>query len=283
MQSLKASGRTARSFNWGGGLESIPVRLLVCILSAGCLAEAATILGDVNGISPASHPPYTVSLNPSPTTHVSSGVLNGPAPPIFLDTPSDPISWLMRLQTLNPNWGISLGDDAPGTFNVLQYQSFAKNTLGGADFSVLYDDAAPAPRTDYSWLQIGYPQSWGTYGSSDFVDSTYSNFPMYGNDTPISLPGLMVPGSFYGPAMWLKAPYAGTKLQNPPATGTMPAGDMLFVDEPYCSYTCTDVTGSASIAFDLFLISYTWNGLGSNSAGGTIVIQIGRASCRERV
>src|SRR5207245_1890827 len=103
------------------------------------------------------------------------------------------------------------------------------------NFSVLYDDGIAAPRVDLSWVQIAHPHNWGTFDSTPFVDNKSSNFPFYDSYTPISLPTGLTPTSFFGPAIWLdSAHYPQQHIQNPAGGGKVPAGDVIFVDNPLC-------------------------------------------------
>jgi hypothetical protein len=147
---------------------------------------------------------------------------------------------LQLLKMEYPKWTFTTTAAGTGTFNVLQYDPFALTTLGGADFTVLYDDQVATARTDYDWVQIAHPQNWGSRDSKDFVDSRFSNFPFHSNYIPSSLPTLMTPTSFFGPGIWLNkdGKHPQQKIQNPAGGGDVPAGDLLFVDEPFCSYSC---------------------------------------------
>ena len=234
--------------------------LLAAILSPATPA-ADTIIGDAaKGAPPVTRNGYTASLTVRPVGH-----LDPPA------AASDDLK-LLKAQ-YGTNWTFKTGTAPDGTFNVLQYQPFALNTLGGADFSVLFDDKVDTPRTDYSWIQIGHPHNWGTKDSKDFIDSSFSNFPFYANYTPISLSTIKTPTSFFGPAIWLDSKnYPQQKIQNPAGGGKVPAGDLVFVDEPFLSYSLVPKNDYSSLNFDLYLVSFTWNGKDGNAAGGTVTL-----------
>src|SRR6185437_8368854 len=102
-------------------------------------------------------------------------------------------------------WTFGAGPAGTGTFNILQYDAFALSTLGGADFSALYDDGLPAKRTDYDWVQIAYPTNWGSHDSKPFVDSTVFASPFYDAYTPSNLPTGKTPGDSLpkSGAIWL--------------------------------------------------------------------------------
>jgi hypothetical protein len=173
----------------------------------------------------------------------------------------------------------SAGSDAPGTFNVLQYDPWIAQNLGGANFNVLYDDSFTATQTNYDWVQIAHFHNWGSKGSGDAVDAHFSNFPFYGTFTPDDLSKLKTsdfPSVIGSGDIWLnKKDYPVQKIQNPKGEGKVPAGDLLFTDQPYCSLGCADLDGKAYAYFDLFLTTYTWNGKLGNKAGGTVSLMDG--------
>ena len=233
------------------------------ILIAAGQVHAASITGVTTGEGPATSPDkkFVVSLSPDRVKPQ--------------DGPTQ--DELTLLKSEYPKWDFKTSSSAaPGTFNILEYTAFALNTLGGAEFSVLYDDGVDPARTDYDWIQIAHPHNWGSADSKDKVDATFSNFPFYANYTPIRLADLMTPTSFFGPSIWLDGKnYPQQKIQNPGGGGKVPKGDLLFEDEPFCSYTCTEKDGTASDVFDLFLVTFTWNGKGGDDAGGTVTLYDG--------
>lgn len=246
------------------------MRRCFLLILAGNGAWAATLSGQVNGITPKKHPPYTVSLDPNPVEHISSSFLRQ------FDSHGTLTKDFSLLRLPFQNWTFNLADDAPGDFHVVQYEAFALTTLGGADFVMTYNDGVAAERTDYDWLQIGHPHNWGSFGSQDFADSEFGNFPFYGNYTPDDLGTLNAPSSYFGPSVFLNVQnYPNRKIQNNPGGGLLPANDLLFVDEPYCSYTCVPDGDFSSIWFELYLVSFTWNGKLGADAGGTINIHDG--------
>src|SRR5262249_20131132 len=86
------------------------------------------------------------------------------------------------------------------------------------------------------------------------------------------LPNLKTPTSFFGPSIWLDTTnYPQQKIQNPAGGGKIPAGDLIFQDEPFVTYNQVPKDGS-SINFDLYLVTFTWNGQGGRDAGGTVTI-----------
>lgn len=244
-------------------LLSIPLQVFSWIVALP--SHAFTITGLQNG-----GPGSTTKLSPDKKYTVSLTTL----PVEHLDDPTEADLTLLR-QTF-PKWTFTNGDNAPGSVNILQYDAFALNTLGGSNFTALYDDGEAKARTDYSWVQIGRPDDWGSKDSKVFVDNLFSNFPFYSNYTPISLPNLMTPTSFYDDAIWLDSTnYPQQKIQNPTGGGKVLKGDLLFFDQPWCSYSCTDKDGKASLDLDLFLVSFTWNNMGGSEAGGTVTIHDG--------
>ena len=168
------------------------------------------------------------------------------------------------------------GGDATGTFNILQYEPWILDThMGGADFSVLYNDGVDKPRTDYDWIQIAHYHNWGDHGSGDSVDTQPgSAFPFC--YAPSKLPTLKV-SSFASPgqtgSIWEdKTNYPDQNIQNPAGGGNVPAGDLLFIDQPYCKLSCADADGKAYAYFDLFLVTFTWNQMLGQQAGGTATV-----------
>ena len=198
-----------------------------------------------------------------------------PIPAKHLDSAT--VEELKLLGNTYKNWTFNNAAQAStGTFNILQYDPFAGNTLGGAEFSVLYDDGIAQPRTDYDWIQIAYPHNWGQFDSKTNIDSTFNNFPFYSNYTPISLPTLMSPSSFFGPAIWLTSKdYPQQKIQNPAGGSKVPAGDLLFVDEPTCPYSALKPNDYCADDFHLYLATFTWNQKGGAAAGGTVTLYDG--------
>ena len=240
------------------------ISLVTSVLLAAAQATATTLTGAVNGgvLQASADCPQgrcTSTLTVVPVAH--------------LDDPT--AAELTLLRNTYGNWTFADSAAASGTFNILQYDAFATPSRGGADFSVLYDDGQAQPRTNYSWVQIAYPHNWGSKGSQDFIDSSFTNFPFYSNYTPISLPTLVTPGTFFGNAIWLSRDFPQSRIQNPAAAGRLPAGDLLFVDEPFCLWSCIPPGDFSSITFDLYLASFTWNNLDGANAGGTVDIHDG--------
>src|SRR5947207_6175247 len=115
--------------------------VLVMLVPLGT-ARAAQITGlDQGTNNPAIYDPYIVSLDPVPVSHINT--MGGVA--------------LKLLQDSYKNWTFTnTGQQAPGTFDVLQYEPFAMPTFGGADFSVLYSDGKNDKPTNLDWIQIAY-------------------------------------------------------------------------------------------------------------------------------
>lgn len=246
------------------------IRLIILLTALCNLAltypqptRAALLVGNVNGgaisrVSPDGK--FTTVLSPIPVEKIDGPTTNE----------------LNLLKGLYPKWGFIDGDAATGKFHVLQYDAFGLNQRGGADFTVLYNDEVATPRTDLSWVQIGYPKNWGAADSIVFNDSSFSNFPFYANYTPVSFPNLSTPSSFFGDAIWLDTTnYPQQKIQNPAGGGKIPVGDLFFVDEPWCLYSCVIGEDTTSLVFSLFLVSFTWNQLGGSNAGGIVTLHDG--------
>jgi PEP-CTERM motif len=222
--------------------------------------RSAAITGNDSGTNnPATHDPYIVSLDPAPVLH-----LNGIT-----------AAELLLLQHSFGNWTFAAsGQQAPGTFDVLQYEPFALATLGGADFSVLYSDGKNDKPTNLDWIQIAYAHNWGAAGNETTVDSLVGGSPFYSDYTPANLPNesTPVPGNprYRGPDIWKNATdYPRQHIQNPAGGGKLPAGgNLLFVDEPKCPYSCVPNNDFSSLVLDLYLVSFTANATG----GGTIQI-----------
>lgn len=234
------------------------------VLQVGGSGFGADIIGASAGTGPVTSPDglVTVSVTPRPVVHLASiGAAD-----------------FVLLANTFPKWTFSgqpAGTVAPGTFNVLQYDPFALTTLGGANFSVIYNDGLTPPRTDLNWIQIAHPHNWGSFGNKPNVDSKFSNYPFYSNLTPTTLPDAKTPTSSFGSAIWTQNGYPQQKIQNPAGGGKVPAGDLIFVDNPFCSYSCIPPPDYAGDDFTLFLASFTWNGKGGANAGGTVSIYDG--------
>ena len=69
-----------------------------------------------------------------------------------------------------------------------------------------------------------------------------------------------------------KINYPDEAIQNPAGGGKVPAGDLLFNDQPACNLTCADADGKAYAYFDLFLVQFTWNGQLDKQAAGTATL-----------
>jgi hypothetical protein len=240
------------------------------LIWSGTVLPGATITGHSQGGPPVEDPPYTVSLTPPTVQHIGTGDanLNG----VFTAA-------LGLLGTGYPAFpAVKAGAYPAGTFNILQYDPFIlDNGIGGADFSVLYDDGVAAQRTDYDWIQIAHYHNWGTRGTGDSVDTQPgSGFPFYYQPSKLaqfkvsSFANAGQTGSIWeDPAKYPDS----SKIQNPTAAGSLPAGDLLFVDQPTSRLTCADIDGRASAYFDLFLVTLTWNGqTGAQSAGTATVL-----------
>jgi hypothetical protein len=241
--------------------------LAVLVLGGSLLAaqagSSATLTGAVNGgtrvaISPdRQHRAWLTAL---PVQHLAS-------------PNDDEMAWLRQAYG---TWTFARGAAATGSFNILQYAAFATSARGGADFAVLYEDGVAAARTDYNWVQIGYPTRWGDKDSMPFIDSIFSNSPFYGDLSPIHLPTALTPtGPFFGSSIWLSADYPQSHIQNPVAAGRLPAGDLILQDEPWCRWTCLKGGESSSISFNTYLVSFTWNGRGGREMGGDVVLHDG--------
>lgn len=253
--------------------RSANIILGTCLLAFTCPhpVQATALTGLVNGgvlstLSPDGE--FKTALSVTPVKRIA-------------DPSVEELTLLRRLYT---KWQFVDGKDATGTFNVLQYDAFGLNQRGGAEFSVLYDDGVATSRADYSWIQLGYPKNWGAYDDTAFSDAYYSYFPFYANYSPKNLPNpdFKTPTSFWWEnAIWLDANYPQQRLQNPAGDGKppgqrkLPAGDLLFVDEPLCTYTCVLGDDTSGLLFDLFLVSFTWNGLDGSTAAGTVTIHDG--------
>jgi hypothetical protein len=215
--------------------------LLAALCARG--SAAAVLAGQVNGGVPVKVSPdgkFQVPLTPVPVTPIPGG-------PLALE--------LGMLRSIYANYTFRVGPASAGSFDVLQYDAFALNTRGGADFSVLYDDGLAAPRTDYNWVQFGYPRS---KDSKPFVDSLVFGSPFYDSLSPNRLPRARTPTVFFGNAIWLdNKNYPRQNIQNPAGGGKVPAGDLLLVDEPHCSYTCLKDDIASSLIFDTYLVTFT--------------------------
>jgi hypothetical protein len=230
------------------------VAIVLTTASSPCLA--ATILGDAQGGSPpVMQPPYTVSVIPRPVIPLS-----GPSP-----------ADLALLRGNYPLYTFEISNfAADGTFNVLQYQPFiSSGKRGAADFAVLYDDFL-GPGPDYNWMQIARADDWGQFDNQTFVDSIPRTgpHPFYDSLSPDKLPNVVtrrdgdpthlayryLPGS---PSIWETNP--PQRIQNPTGGGAIPAGDLIFSDEPSCLLSCADKDGKASLVFDLFLVTFAFD------------------------
>ncbi len=233
---------------------------LMAILSIPDALHADTIIGNAQAGPPATSPDGTCVTSVLPVTYLPS-----------ISSPD-----LQLLQATYKNWTFGVGTAPDGTFNILQNSPFAVNTLGGSDFSVLFNDNSGTPQTTYNWVQIARPHNWGPFGSTPNVDSLYSNSPFYGSYTPQALPTLTTSGlSFYGPAIWLNQDgnYPPEKIQNPAGGGVVPAGTLLLVDEPETPYSSVQSPKDPSYdSFDTYLVSFTWNGKGGAAEGGTVTV-----------
>lgn len=242
--------------------------LAAVLISVGIAwaAGAATLVGQVNGgvtekLSPDGK--FKVSLDPVP--------VKPDAAPLKAE--------LKMLRGIYGDYKFQAGAASGGTFNILQYDAFARPHRGGADFSVLYDDGVAAPRTDYDWIQIAYPTNWGSHDSEPFVDSLVFASPFYSNYDPSRLATNRTPTDQIGPAIWKDGTnYPQQNIQNPAGGGKVPAGDLLLADEPYCSYTCLKDDIASSIIFDTFLTVFTapeFNKRGRLIKKGSVTIEDG--------
>jgi hypothetical protein len=234
---------------------------------------AASITGAKVGGPPVKQPPYTVSLTPGTVQHISASDLysNG----FYGD-----LNLLRGEYNNSTEWLFSsAGTDAPGTFNILQYDPWIAQNYGGANFSVLYDDGDLTSHTNYNWIQIAHFHNWGSAGSGDKVDTPFSDSPFYGSYTPKRLPDLKTsdfPSGIGTGDIWLnKTDYPAQKIQSPAGGGKVPAGDLIFSDQPYCPLSCSDKDGTAYAYFDLFLATFTWNGKVGSREGGNVSIMDG--------
>lgn len=250
------------SFSWLAAL-------IVWVVSTTPPGRAAMITGQKQGNGPVNSPDNMFQVTLMPQT-VSA-----------LEAPTKMDMALLTAFTKNENanWTFNVANAAAGgTFNVLQYTPFALNTLGGADFTVLYNDGTGKARTDYDWLQFAYPSNWGQFGSKPFIDGAFKGVPFYSNYTPLKLPTLKTPTSYYGPSIWLNktGDYPQQKIQNPTGGGKVPAGDLILEDEPNVPYTSVPKNGSSSITFDDFLVTFAnFNGKAGTNSGGTVTIYDG--------
>jgi hypothetical protein len=244
----------------------LTISTLLMLIATGT-ARSATLTGATDGTNnPAAYYPYLVSLDPAPVTHIGS--IGGAA--------------LKLLRDNYANWTFNkAGTEATGTFDVLQYSPFALANLGGADFSVLYSDGKKDQPTNLNWIQIAYAHNWDTNGHGGdvtSVDSLSRSSPFYADDTPWRLPELGTPKStnprYVGNDIWKNATnYPQQKLQNPAGGQSVPTGgNLLFVDEPKCTYTCVPKNDFSSLVLDLYLVTYDWNGKQGPQAGGNIKI-----------
>jgi hypothetical protein len=246
------------------------------LLFSACWAlslPAATITGAKDGGPPVKQDPYTVSLTPRPVEHISASNL-------YSDGFYGDLNLLRGKYNDSTNWLFSSSfQDAPGTFDVLQYDPWIAQNYGGANFNVLYDDDDPTPHTNYDWIQIAHFHNWGSDGSGDKVDTPFSDSPFYGSFTPKRLPSLKTsdfPSGIGTGDIWLnQTDYPTQKIQNPTGGGKIPAGDLIFTDQPYCPLSCSDTDGTAYAYFDLFLVNFTWNGKVGSEEGGTVSIMDG--------
>ncbi|MGH7152856.1 MAG: hypothetical protein ACREF3_02920, partial [Acetobacteraceae bacterium] len=87
------------------------------------------------------------------------------------------------------------------------------------------------------------------------------------------------PTTFFGPAIWLDGKnYPQQNIQNQAGGGKVPAGDLLLVDEPFCTYTCLKDDMASSIVFDTFLTVFTapeFNKKGKMIKKGSVTIDDG--------
>lgn len=228
--------------------------LLACLISLVPVltARATLLIGDTEGTPDSALSPdkkFEVSLTTIPVSNLTG-----------------PTDAEQRLLTRNgyKNWNFRYGGPpGTGTFNVLQYGAFALNTLGGANFTVLYDDEVAAPRTNYNWVQFAYPTRWGRFDSRPNVDSSppnNKNSPFYDSLTTQNLPTATTGRiSFYvnSGAIWRDTSnYPTQNIQNPAGGGKVPAGDLLLVDQPVCSYTCLMGGMPSMITFDTYLVTF---------------------------
>lgn len=245
---------------------------LVLIVLGGSLAQAATITGATAGGDPVSWGNYTVSVKPRPVEHISTGDMSLHYNYYF--------DYLMVAAGF-PDWIVSIGSDAAGIFDVLQYDPFITDykggKVGGANYTALYNDGDPNPRSDYMWVSIAHRHNWGRFGSGVGVDPANDPpwWPGYYNADELDH-GHTSPGLAGSGEIWLDAAnYPQQNFRNPAGGGKVPAGDLLFNDQPYCSLTCADLDGYAEDIFDTYLVSYTWNGRAGADARGTIVFHDG--------
>ncbi len=249
---------------FGAAGRCMNVVLIFSAVSAVALS-GATITGAKVGGPPVKKPPYTVSVTPPVVEHIpsDSSILY------------DDLGILRSEYDANTEWLFSpFGSDAPGTFNVLQYNPWIVGDRGGGNFSALYDDGSGTVRTDYSWVSIERYHNWGPErsGSGERVDNKSSNMPFYANYIPSKLPNLTTSKGKAGSGeVWLnKTDYPEQKIQNPTGGGKVPPGDLIFSDQPFCPLSCADADRHAYAYFDTFLVQFTWNGLFGKQAGGQV-------------
>jgi PEP-CTERM motif len=281
-------------------LHSINVISLTYIsVSVVLPSHAFTLSGNINGgpgktENTSSDGNYKVSLTTVPVTQIKN--------------PNDFKKYLdnNNLLNLDPQgqfnkWKFKIGQEAKGDVNILQYDAFAAKTVGGANFTALYNDGDKTPRTDYNWIQIATTKNWGSFDSTTFIDNPsflYNPnnpktspfpFPFYADYTPENLakPDFKISKEIFDGfasegnigSIWLDDKnYPEQKIQNPAGGGKIPAGDLLFIDTPFCKYTCTNVNGqkdTSSIDFELFLVSFDLTNNNDSTKGGTITIHDG--------
>lgn len=233
-------------------------------------ADAAQLTGNIAGGPPVLSPDgmYKVSLDPASVT--ADGF---PAP--------NELTLAQHGYSNFYNINATLMQ-APGTFNVLQYQPFALNAGGGADLTVLYDDGVAAARTDYNWVQFAHTTNWGSAGTGASVDSLVAASPFYGPLSPNHLPDALTGNiklKVASPAIWNdSAKYPSQHVQNPAGGPNNPAGDLFLVDEPYCTYSCVKDATASSIKLDAFIVTFTAPTFGKHgkvTQKGTVDIEDG--------
>jgi hypothetical protein len=226
-------------------------------------AQTLGVGGATAGTPALKNGPYTVSLT---------------KPITALAAPTAPELTLMGTTFGAPkaNWTFAAAPALPGSFDVLQYSNFALSTRGGANITVEYiSGAEKAP--DLCWINIDTSSNWGKGRRANgvFSDSASPYYPFYGLITPENLPDLKTfPGRYVGDgSIWDDdTDYPEQNLQNPEGGGKVPAGDLLFLDEPSVPYSYATLNKPASINFDTYLVSFTYNGMTGTNAGGTVTI-----------
>lgn len=184
-----------------------------------------------------------------------------------------------------PKWTFRQGGKKSGEFRILQYEPFINANLRGVELSLMFDDGVPTAPNPYNWIQVVWTTKENTKKAVCKIDSKRSNFPFYGYYNPVDIGNgwgfTPIPRDveMYGPSIWLnEADYPQQPLRSPtgkrepdgPVINKDLVGDLIFHDEPYHqgNYNVT-------VLFELYLVSFNWNGRDLGQAAGTVFIHGG--------